>query len=267
MDMLGHSFFFFSNATTGKAAVVYRRADGDVGTDRRGLSPRPAVPPHGRRLTTTGVNIRTAAASTSVRPERHADRHVHVAGEHRHLQTRHRTEVGVVADVGHGFQTVDELFGVFEQPLGRVRAAERATGLCGLSRHDGDRQRAGGRLLRRPSAGALSERVRQASLRSGRGCEDRSLQCGADLVGREQRARIDHVHRHRIDGGCGGRGALRRGRGDCTCARCARSICARSITVVAARDEGHRAREDTHRYRRRQAAPAVSDHGSDPIAP
>jgi putative sigma-54 modulation protein len=31
MEMLGHSFFFFSNATTGKAAVVYRRADGDVG--------------------------------------------------------------------------------------------------------------------------------------------------------------------------------------------------------------------------------------------
>ena len=31
MDLLGHSFFFFSNATTGKAAVVYRRADGDVG--------------------------------------------------------------------------------------------------------------------------------------------------------------------------------------------------------------------------------------------
>jgi putative sigma-54 modulation protein len=31
MDMLGHSFFFFSNAVTGRAAVVYRRADGDVG--------------------------------------------------------------------------------------------------------------------------------------------------------------------------------------------------------------------------------------------
>ena len=31
MEMLGHSFFFFSNAQTGKAAVVYRRADGDVG--------------------------------------------------------------------------------------------------------------------------------------------------------------------------------------------------------------------------------------------
>ena len=31
MDLLGHSFFFFSNATTGKAAVVYRRADGEVG--------------------------------------------------------------------------------------------------------------------------------------------------------------------------------------------------------------------------------------------
>jgi putative sigma-54 modulation protein len=31
MEMLGHSFFFFSNAQTGKAAVVYRRSDGDVG--------------------------------------------------------------------------------------------------------------------------------------------------------------------------------------------------------------------------------------------
>jgi putative sigma-54 modulation protein len=31
MELLGHSFFFFSNAQTGKAAVVYRRADGDVG--------------------------------------------------------------------------------------------------------------------------------------------------------------------------------------------------------------------------------------------
>ncbi len=31
MELLGHSFFFFSNAQTGKAAVVYQRADGDVG--------------------------------------------------------------------------------------------------------------------------------------------------------------------------------------------------------------------------------------------
>ena len=31
MELLGHSFFFFSNADTGKAAVVYQRADGDVG--------------------------------------------------------------------------------------------------------------------------------------------------------------------------------------------------------------------------------------------
>ncbi len=31
MELLGHSFFFFSNSETGKAAVVYRRADGDVG--------------------------------------------------------------------------------------------------------------------------------------------------------------------------------------------------------------------------------------------
>jgi putative sigma-54 modulation protein len=31
MELLGHSFFFFANADTGKAAVVYQRADGDVG--------------------------------------------------------------------------------------------------------------------------------------------------------------------------------------------------------------------------------------------
>jgi len=31
MDMLGHDFFFFTNADTGAAAVVYRRNDGDVG--------------------------------------------------------------------------------------------------------------------------------------------------------------------------------------------------------------------------------------------
>ncbi len=31
MDMLGHTFYFFSNAETGAAAVVYRRNDGDVG--------------------------------------------------------------------------------------------------------------------------------------------------------------------------------------------------------------------------------------------
>ena len=31
MDLLGHDFFFFTNAETGKAAVVYRRADGDIG--------------------------------------------------------------------------------------------------------------------------------------------------------------------------------------------------------------------------------------------
>ena len=31
MDLLGHDFFFFSNAETGVAAVVYRRNDGDVG--------------------------------------------------------------------------------------------------------------------------------------------------------------------------------------------------------------------------------------------
>ncbi|MGH9183140.1 MAG: ribosome hibernation-promoting factor, HPF/YfiA family [Acidimicrobiales bacterium] len=31
MELLGHGFFFFSNTETGRAAVVYRRAVGDVG--------------------------------------------------------------------------------------------------------------------------------------------------------------------------------------------------------------------------------------------
>jgi putative sigma-54 modulation protein len=31
MELLGHDFFFFTNAETGKAAVVYRRDDGDIG--------------------------------------------------------------------------------------------------------------------------------------------------------------------------------------------------------------------------------------------
>jgi len=31
MDLLGHEWFFFEQATTGESAVVYRRADGDVG--------------------------------------------------------------------------------------------------------------------------------------------------------------------------------------------------------------------------------------------
>jgi putative sigma-54 modulation protein len=31
MDLLGHDFFFFTNAESDKAAVVYRRADGDIG--------------------------------------------------------------------------------------------------------------------------------------------------------------------------------------------------------------------------------------------
>ncbi len=31
MELLGHSFYFFSNAETGRCAVVYRRAAGDVG--------------------------------------------------------------------------------------------------------------------------------------------------------------------------------------------------------------------------------------------
>lgn len=31
MDLLGHSFFFFRNAETGRSAVVYRRAAGDIG--------------------------------------------------------------------------------------------------------------------------------------------------------------------------------------------------------------------------------------------
>jgi putative sigma-54 modulation protein len=31
MDLLGHDFFFFTNAETERAAVIYRRSDGDVG--------------------------------------------------------------------------------------------------------------------------------------------------------------------------------------------------------------------------------------------
>lgn len=31
MDLVGHGFYFFSNSDTGRAAVVYRRDDGDVG--------------------------------------------------------------------------------------------------------------------------------------------------------------------------------------------------------------------------------------------
>lgn len=31
MELLGHDFFFFTNADTERAAVVYRRDDGDVG--------------------------------------------------------------------------------------------------------------------------------------------------------------------------------------------------------------------------------------------
>ena len=31
MDLMGHDFFFFTNAQTERAAVVYRRDDGDVG--------------------------------------------------------------------------------------------------------------------------------------------------------------------------------------------------------------------------------------------
>ena len=31
MDLMEHGFYFFTNSETGRAAVVYRRADGDVG--------------------------------------------------------------------------------------------------------------------------------------------------------------------------------------------------------------------------------------------
>lgn len=31
LDLLGHDFYFFHNADTGRGAVVYRRADGDLG--------------------------------------------------------------------------------------------------------------------------------------------------------------------------------------------------------------------------------------------
>jgi putative sigma-54 modulation protein len=31
MELVGHSFYFFTNAATGRAAIVYRRDDGDIG--------------------------------------------------------------------------------------------------------------------------------------------------------------------------------------------------------------------------------------------
>ena len=31
MDLLGHDFYFFANAETGRAGVVYRRRSGDIG--------------------------------------------------------------------------------------------------------------------------------------------------------------------------------------------------------------------------------------------
>jgi putative sigma-54 modulation protein len=31
LDLIGHDFYFFANADTGRAAVLYRRADGDLG--------------------------------------------------------------------------------------------------------------------------------------------------------------------------------------------------------------------------------------------
>lgn len=31
LDLVGHDFYFFTNADTGRAAVLYRRADGDLG--------------------------------------------------------------------------------------------------------------------------------------------------------------------------------------------------------------------------------------------
>jgi putative sigma-54 modulation protein len=37
MDVLGHDFYFFRNAESEKAAVVYRRADGDVGLIEEGV--------------------------------------------------------------------------------------------------------------------------------------------------------------------------------------------------------------------------------------
>ena len=35
MELLGHSFFFFENADTGDAALLYRRTDGDIGMIER----------------------------------------------------------------------------------------------------------------------------------------------------------------------------------------------------------------------------------------
>ena len=31
MELLGHDFYFFTNSESGRAAVVYRRHDGDLG--------------------------------------------------------------------------------------------------------------------------------------------------------------------------------------------------------------------------------------------
>ena len=31
MDLLGHDFYLFTSAETGRAAVLYRRNDGDLG--------------------------------------------------------------------------------------------------------------------------------------------------------------------------------------------------------------------------------------------
>jgi putative sigma-54 modulation protein len=31
LDLVGHDFYFFTNADTGRSAVLYRRADGDLG--------------------------------------------------------------------------------------------------------------------------------------------------------------------------------------------------------------------------------------------
>ena len=38
MDLVGHSFYFFTNVETGGPAVVYRREDGDIGLIDEGVS-------------------------------------------------------------------------------------------------------------------------------------------------------------------------------------------------------------------------------------
>ena len=53
MDLLGHDFYLFTNAESGRAAVLYRRRDGHLGLiEAVGLAPHRASvadPARGRR--------------------------------------------------------------------------------------------------------------------------------------------------------------------------------------------------------------------------